>query len=554
MATYSTAIPATDPKQPSTLAKDFQYFHMLQANRINWDWMWQRIADYTIPIRGDYVVTRFPGQRRDQDIYDTTATWANEQLSAGLHTLLTTQALPWFFLGTRESEVQNNQEVQIWLADTQARIYQIFNDPGSHFQAQIHEQYLDLGAFGTGILDVQYDKGVKFHNRFLGECYMAQTHWGVIDTMFRAFALPFHRILQVFGEENLPQKFVQDHKDPFSMHMVLHVCVPEDAKWASRYYLINERALIKEGSFKQFPYITPRWSHSNVEHYGRGPAIACFADILMVNEMKRTMLRAAHMAVDPPLLVPDGGGFMQPIMLQPRAINYYDTSIPGEIRYLKSENNFQIGEKMMQDVQDAIVRAFYVDMLQLPGGMMPGAKNQNTYMTATEATIRRENAMRVMGPITSRLQGEMLGPLITKVYSILLQQRSLEPFPQVAKTANVEIAYVSPLSIAQAGAEVDNWTRFMAQVQPLAAIDPTVLDSINMQEVAPYLAGRYHLAPRLILTSQQVAAKVKAREQAQQQQQQAQTQQIQQDANLKNAKYNTERSKQMDAMSGAPAQ
>jgi len=535
--------------------KDFRHFGHLQGNRVNWDWTWQRIADYVIPVRSDFTVSRFPGQRRDYDIYDSTATWANEQLSAGLHTLLTSQALPWFYLAAREQEVQSNQDVQIWLSDAQARINQVFNDPQTKFQSQMHESYLDLGAFGTSVLDVQFDKGVKFASRFLGECYISQTQFGHIDTMFRIFALPFHRIVDVFGEEALPAAFVQNHKDPFSMHQILHACVPDGNKWASRYYLVENRVLLKEGSFKTFPYIVPRWSRSHVENYGRGPAISALSDILMINEMKRTYLRSAHMAVDPPLMVPDGG-YMQPIMLQPRSINYYDTSLPGKIDYLQSKADFPIGKEVIEMVQQDIIRAFYVDMLQLPGGLMPGSKNANTYMTATEATIRRENAMRVIGPIVSRLQTELLGPLITKVYQILLKQRSIPDPPAISGGGNIDISYVSPLSIAQAGAEVDNWTRFMAQVQPLAAIDPTVLDSINMQEVAPYLAGRYHVAPKIIRSQAEVAQIQQQRAQAQQQAQQqqaAQTGQIQQDTNLKNAKYNTERSKQMDALAGQSA-
>ena len=531
---------------PDTLSKDFRLFDHLQARRVNWEWLWQRIADYVIPARADFVITRYPGQRRDYEIFDTTATWALDQLSAGLHTLLTSQALPWFYLMMRDDALAGRQDVQIWMSDTQSRINQIFNDPHSKFQAQIHETYLDLGAFGTAVMDVQYDKGVKFCTRYLGECYLAQTHYGTIDTLFRSFVLPIHRVIDIFGEENIPPKMLET-KDPFAPQSLLHAVQPNDkgSGYSSRYYATVYKTCLKEGTFKTFPYITPRWARSHIEDYGRGPAINSLADILMVNEMKRTLLRSAHKAVDPPLMVPDGG-YMQSINLQPGATNYYDTTVPGKIDFLETKANFPIGEKLLEMTQQDIIRAFYVDMLQLPGGLMPGAKNQNTYMTATEATIRRENAMRVIGPIVSRLQTELLGPLVEKVYEILVKQRSLSPAPEHAVGANIDIGYMSPLSIAQSGAEVDNFTRFFTQIQPLAAINPTVLDSIDTAQIAPWLAGKYHVAPRIIRSQDEVK---KIQDQRAQQQQQ-QSDQIQANTNLTAAKRNTEYSKQMETMAG----
>ncbi|MHB8413994.1 MAG: portal protein [Acidiferrobacteraceae bacterium] len=529
--------PTSVSRGPTQQERDFRRFGELRQFRFNWDWLWQRVSDYVIPRRGDFTVTRYPGQRRDYEIYDTTATWALNQLAAGLHTLLTTPALPWFYLTVRNGNLVDNQAVQVWLSEIQARINAVFNDPGSRFQSQIHEVYTDLGAFGSAVLDVQSTpKGVRFANRFLGECYFAQTATGEVDTLYRAFVLPYHRIVETFGEDKLPPEMQKaGGKDQFHTFKLLHATYPDQnaKKWESRYYTVDYPTLIKEGQFKQFPYITPRWAQSHVETYGRGPAIEALGDILMVNEMKRTLLRYAHKATDPPLLLPDSG-FMQAINLNAGGQNYYDASSPGEIKYLESHGAFPVGEAMLSMTQQDIIRAFFVDMLQLPGGLMPGAKNQNTYMTATEATIRRENAMRVMGPQVSRLQNELLSPLISKVFAILLQKRALPPPPDTLLGADLDIVYVSPLSIAQAGAEVDNWARFMAQMTPLASLDPTIMDSVNTEAVAPFLATKYHVPAALVRTQAQVQAIQQQRQQAAQAQQAS----IAENTNLVAAKRN----------------
>lgn len=535
---------------PSQLELDMHQFRELQSRRYTWDWLWQRVSDYIIPHRADFTIHRYPGQRRDYEIYDTTATWALNQLAAGLHTLLTTPALPWFYLTTRHAELLSQQAMQIWLAEVQSRINAVFNDPGTHFQGQIHETYLDIGAFGSGVMDVQDTKnGIRFANRFLGECYFAQTATGEIDTLYRAFSLPYHRIVDIFGEDVLPESMRKEGtKNPFQLFKLIHATYPKDGKWASCYYTVDKNILLREGTFKTFPYITPRWEKSHVEVYGRGPGINALGDILMVNEIKRTLLRAAHKAVDPPLLVPDQG-FMQAINLNPGGQNYYDTTSPGSIQYLEAKSQFPIGERMLEMAQQDIIRAFYVDMLQLPGGLMPGAKNQNTYMTATEATIRRENAMRVIGPQVSRLQNELLSPLISKVYEILVQRRAIPRPPDAGLGKEIDIVYVSPLAIAQAGAEVDNWTRFMAQVTPLASLDPTVMDSIDTSAVAPMLAQKYHVPAGLIRTAEQVARIQQQRQQAQQ----AQQSNIEENTNLMHAKRNLAYADTMQTLAGTEA-
>lgn len=509
--------------EPTTQAeKDFRQFQNLQGQRQNFEWFWQRIADYVVPRRGDFTLKRFPGSRRDYAIFDSTAPWALDQLSAGLHSLLTSQALRWFYLRVRNPVLNERPDVKVWLEDTYKRINDVFNDPRSRFQSQIHETYIDLGAFGTAVMFVEHDEGVKFATRFLGECFIQQTQYGMVDTCYRAFTLHRDEVIEQFGEMNTPKKIL-DEKNHDKQFPILHACVPDGKVWASRYYWAESKQLLKESSYNSFPYIIPRWSKSVNEDYGRSPAMTCLGDIQGVNQMSKTILRAAEKAVAPPLLVPDGG-FMQAINLTPDHVNYYDTSVPGEIKFLESKSDFKIGTDILKLRQDAIVRAFYVDMLQLPGGLMPGAQNQNTYMTATEASMRRENSMRVLGPVVSRLQNELLNPLIERVFDILKKQRSLAPAPLVLQGEGIEIEYVSPLAISQKAAEAEQFLRFMQTVTPYAQVDPTVFQTINGDELMRWAADLEQVPTRILYSKAQV-------QQMRAQQQQAQQQQVQDNQN-----------------------
>lgn len=517
-----------------TIENDFRTLKNRQGLRINWDWQWQTIADYTIPRRGDFTVQRFQGQRRDYNIYDTTALWAGDQLAAGLHQLLTSQALPWFYLAMQDPQYARMPDVQAWLDDCEQRMYAVFNDPETRFQAHLHEIYLDLGHFGTGVMYSEFDKHIRFSTRFLAECFIKQNRWGIVDSCYRVFPLTKSECIAEYGMENTPADILKE-ENADQQFQFLHVVepVPQGTIWESRHYWMEKQVLLREGSYNEFPYAVPRWSTSTMEDYGRGPTMNVLGDIKMVNDMKRTFIRAAHKAVDPPLLIPDEG-FMQPINTNAGATNYYDQTNPGRPEFLVSKARFPEFETLLKDTQQSIIRAFYVDMLQLPGGLMPGAQNQNTYMTATEALMRRENSMRVIGPVVARLQTELLNPIIVRTFNMLARNRSLAPPPPQIAGKGIHPIYVSPLAIAQQSASLDNFNRLMQTILPIAQIDPSVLQVIDPEETMRWAAESYHLPQRILRSRQALAAMMRARQIQQQQEQQG----VQENNNLMAMKRN----------------
>jgi hypothetical protein len=532
--------------------KDIATYNKLKSGRMNFDWLWQKVADYTIPRRGDFVVTRYPGQRRDYNIYDSTAVWALDQFAAGLHWMLTSQSLPWFYLKLRNQWKSNSPAAQAWLQDLEDRINAVFNDPMSRFQSQVHEFYLDIGAFGTAVMYVEDDNGVKFSTRFLGECYIRQTHYGIIDSLYRAFMLTKEEAVNMFGEANLGKNIMRS-TDPMQQFGFLHVVEPDGSIWASRYISLEDNEVCKEGSYDSFPYMVARWEKTAYEDYGRSPAINCLSEIFTVNKQRMTLLRAQEKAVDPPLLIPNDG-FMQPLNLNPGMPNYYDTSMPGKIEYLESKGRFDVGGNSIKDTQAAITRAFYVDAFQLPGGMMPGAEHQNTYMTATEAGFRRDSQMRVIGPMSARMQAEFLSPLIMRVYSMLKKRRSIPPPPPGIAGQGIDIEYVSPLAIAQKAAEGDNFLRAMQLLNPIGTVRPEVYDGFNLDEFPGYSAKIYRLPAQLVRTPEQLAQfRQQQAAAAAAQNGQGQTSgpgaTIQEDPNLINASRNTRAASTLDKAS-----
>src|SRR5690606_16040653 len=122
----------------------------------------------------------------------------------------------------------------------------------------------------------------------------------------------------------------------------LHVVQPRDetgardataarAPFASFHVEVDERRLVGEAGFFEFPYIDYRWQPQPGQAYGEGPVMLALADIKTLNAMSKTALRAGQQAVDPPLAVADDGVTNRP-NLNARAINYGAIDQNGRLR------------------------------------------------------------------------------------------------------------------------------------------------------------------------------------------------------------------------------
>lgn len=255
-------------------------FESLAGDRGTFDSHWQQCDDYILCKR-DFTVTQTPGSKRMRKVYDSTAIWANEQLASGLHGLLTSPSAPWFFLRTLDDQLNQDDDVIAWLEDNGQRMYNVFNSSAANFNPQAHEIYLDIGAFGTGVMTVLEEQGVKFQARALGENYLKENSKGRVDANYRKFELNTTQALQEFGA-SAPQQ-IKDavDKQPYDRKwQFIHATYPRDQfdpqradnmnmPWETQYICLTTKTFIRASGYREFPYMTPRWSKITGETYGQ---------------------------------------------------------------------------------------------------------------------------------------------------------------------------------------------------------------------------------------------------------------------------------------------
>jgi hypothetical protein len=383
------------------------------------------------------------------------------------------------------------------------------------FHSAAHEVYLDLGPFGTGVMFSKDagPRGLKFLSRPLSECYWSENAEGEIDRLYREGRYTARQAIQEFGADAVGPNIIKkaQAKGGESQEVcILHCVQPRGEKFsplgdnvyklnkpfASVYIDVEGKHVIREGGFDSFPYHVPRWEKRSGEVYGSGPALNALADIRMINAMSETLIRAAQKMVDPPLMVPDDG-FLGPVKTRPSGLNYYRANTLGKddrITPIPTGGQPNLALELLQARQAIIRKAFHVDWLNMP--------DSGPQMTATEALQRRDEKLRLLGPVLGRMQTEFLGPVVARAFAIGLKNGWFRPPPASLQGRALRVEFVSPIAQAQKLADAEGMIRVLTLAGQLAQFDPDAVAGIDADETLR-IATRLYGAPAKMLRGQQ---------------------------------------------------
>lgn len=501
-------------------------YDRLKKERYNFESHWQDIQWLVRPHTSYFLnQTSIQGDRRTLYIFDSTAPYCLGQLAAGLHSSLTSSTDRWFNLTTVNEDLMQDDEVLAWLEIVSDIIYLQYSLPGARLNTNLHENYLDLGAFGTSILYQDFNvemQQLRFKAFPLAECVIEDDAAGLINRVYHQFKWTYNQAKDFFKE--LPKQ-IEDagKKDPLQKFEFIHGVYPrdiydpkkkgkQDMRFESCWVNRDHQVVVKEDGFRDFPFHVPRWATIAGEIYGRSPAMECLPDIKMLNEMAKVAIRAAQKSVDPPLMVPNSG-YGKSLKTSPASIIWKE---PGteEIKALEVNRNFQIGSEMVQQKQDIVSKTFFLDEL-----IMPQKKERESVL---ERQQNREQQLRQMSPHVGRLESELCGPMLNRSYSILRFAGVIPPPPSKLKGSRITIEYVSPAARAQVSGKANAIRQLIQDATPLMQVDQEVTDAIDFDEALRQLAilgdvtRRVMRAPRDIQDIRKKREQQKQIEQAQQ--------------------------------------
>ena len=498
-------------------------FSEMETQRAVFNSHWREIAERIMPRSDYFQVNRNPGDKHTEKIFDNTATLALDRFGAAMESMLTPRTKRWHELYTTDPDLMKNADVQIYLDAVTDELFQCRYSPKANFASQAHEVYLSLGAFGTGAMYVDdlVGHGLRYRAIHLSEIYIAENHQGFVDTVFRKFSLTARQAVQKFGVENVGDKLKENaEKHPDQLFEFLHAVMPnseitygrKDRKgmpWSSCYIALEGRKILEEGGYHSMPYVVGRYVTGPREIYGRSPAMTVLADVKMLNEMSKTVIRAAHKIVDPPLLLQEDGA-LAAFDLRPGALNYGGVSDQGNqlVHALQTGARVDIGLEMMDQRRKVINDAFLVTLFQI--------LVETPEMTATEAMLRAQEKGALLAPTMGRQQSEFLGPMIEREIDILSRAGVLPPMPDILKQAGgmVEVQYQSPLTKAQRAEEGVAILRTLESITPLAQIDASVMQVFDPEAIVRELASINGVPARVLRTPEMIAGMKQQADQA----------------------------------------
>lgn len=505
---------------------------------------WEEIARRVLPsyagsFTGRGVTTE--GEKRTEDMVDATAALALPKFAAALESMLTPRNQMWHRLRALDKSLARNRTVNVYFDEVTEALFRYRYAPMANFASQAHENYIGLGAFGTGAMYVDRlqwfkEKGLRYRSIHLSEVVFLTNHQGIVDTALRRFDLTARNAVQKFtrpnGTTDLPPEIVeaaQDQAKAENKFWFIHCVEPRSEadgydpqrvdhkgmRFASRYVSETGWAVVEDGGHNTFPYPISRHVVAPGETYGRSPAMLVLPSIKVLNEEKKTVLKQGHRTVDPVLLAHDDGA-LDAFSLKPGSMNYGGVNAEGRpLVHTLPVGNIMIGKDLMDDERAVINDAFLVTLFQI--------LVDSPQKTATEVLEMTREKGILMSPTMGRQQSEFLGPMIEREIDVLAMQGLLPQKPAILQEfdAEYETIYDSPLSRAQRAENASGFLRWMDNAMNYVKMtgDPRPLDFANWDVAQPELADIMAVPARWVNDLQQVAALRAQRSQASQDQQ-----------------------------------
>ena len=515
-----------------TIDTILENFERMKSRRSTWEQHWQDLSEVMLPRRATFTAALTPGSKRTAKIFDGTAMIAARQLASAIDGLIKPKTTKWFSIRATDHELNEVDAVKEWLEDTQNRMYAEIYNPKAHFLQATGEVDQDLVVLGTGCLftGLATDRShLSFRSYHLRDTYIDLNADTSIDTLYLRRVLTVRQAVALFGEDNLgkiAKEFIRDGKFHEEIEYLQAIMPRTDRNprlmlathmpFASIWIEVASQHKVIESGFPEFPFQIPRWDTASEEIYGRSPGMLALPDTRTLQAQGKTLLKAGQRAADPPLLAMDDSIVGAP-KLHPDGITYFNAASAAKMRGapifpLQGGTNMAIGREMQMDTRELIMQAFFRNVLQLP--------TAGPQMTATEIIERKEEFMRILGPVFGRLEADYPAPTVERVFNLMTEARAFKEPPEELIGRDIKFEFVSPVERARKQVEAAGAVRSSELLQPYIEAQPEIMDNFDGDRIARDISEA-HGMPQAWLRSPDTVRQIRDRRaQAQQAQQQ----------------------------------
>lgn len=458
---------------------------------------WQSILtdvfDYAMPDRQTMNRTN-PGQRKDYRVYDSTAVRSTMAFANRIQSDLMPPFQRWLTLscGPMVPEQLRDRGNRA-LEEVNERLFAAIQQ--SNFDTAINEFLLDLAAGTAAMLVLEGDDSTLLH--FvpvpISQLALDEGPHGSIAGIFRKHEVIARNIEGTWKKPKLSDQLRRQIKDrPDDPVELIEVTYFDNDEKLWRYEVIyeHEKARLVELEFRTNPWIVTRWLKVSGEVFGRGPLVQAIADIKTLNKVVELVLKAASLAIAPPVMATDDG------ITNPNVMRW----IPGAVipvartagnqgpslQPLDFGGNFNVAELQREQLQMGIKELLLDNQLPPEAGPV---------RSATEIVERVKQLTKSVGAPFGRLMSELIVPLANRVLDIMERRGFSESVRVNGVTIKAQV--LSPLAQIQQLNDVDAFIRWATILQQLGGPEVLML-SANIEDAGQWLGEKLGVAKDLI--------------------------------------------------------
>lgn len=490
---------AINVKEQETAEYHIRRLDKMKGDRGTLEAHLQEVSERVIPRKSHVTYRKVKGSKRDPEITDSTAVFANQNMASGLYGHLFSGR--WFGLKARKKDINDSEDVQNWFMEVTRILLEEL--AVSNFNDEIFELLIDIGWCGTPCIGVDPGKEtlLTFETFHINEYFIAEDNKGKIDTNYRKFKYTARQAVQEWGEKNLGKDVMEAYNSPKPENMdkefwFLHVLFPRkehDKSYpalssrqpiASLWIDVKAKKVIKIDGYYEMPKFVTRWVKMSNELYGRSQGMFLLPEIKSANHDKKWLSKAISKAISPVILAPDDG-FIGTVRTNENSIIYYRRSLQGKDKPEQwvSKARVDWAREELNETRRIIKVGFFNDLFVMLGEL-------KGKMTAFEIAERIEEKHSLIIAPVGRLQSSLCNGMIRRCINILGRARRLPPVPRELAGQEYEIEYISKLALALKIIEVRALSQGMNIIEPFLEGKPDMMDNYDTDEIARGVAER----------------------------------------------------------------
>jgi hypothetical protein len=493
-------------------------FEYNKSKRTNWESQWSEVADYFLPNQsGNWSLSGMDnelttGQKKGELIYNSKPVLDLAMFVGIADGLLTPVNKKWHTLKPKDKSLLKDKRVMDWYYEVNEILFDYRYNPGSNFAEQNNMRWEQMGAYGTGLLFIDYDKEetLRYKCINLKNVTLGQNHQGIVNRVDRVLHLSLLDIVSEFGKGGLPETLLFELNDVESAnkkHMVLHTVMPAEKKegFSSYYILVKDRLLLSEGKYASFPYSVSRYNTSPDEVFGRGLAMQCMSDVLNLNKYQNDINLALDGSIKPTVLTQDDSIADNGVIdMAPNSVIVGGLDHNGNPKMVPFRDGVRVDwvAAEIDRLESRIDETFLITLFQI--------MIENPRMTAYEVMTRAQEKSMLLTPLLVRQQNQSLNPLIKRELSILYEAGLLPDMPvEVENIFNV--TFQSPVNDMQDSESLSNINKVMQTILPLIQNNPDALNIVDLHKLVKMAFIDGNIPSTILKSDKQVEQETEAR-------------------------------------------